>query len=452
MAKAMRLEMPPEPGMDIVVARFERVDECPGLFAAQVAESQLPDGFPFLLDTSSGQIVEPTFEYLFDRIVRHRAYYRGAGKKGPKNTLTLATAVTMADNLRLWWGYLAFRGLHWKSVTGTELASYARGLERVVSPRTGEALSDGTIRQRLTHVIEFYRWTNARGYTAIRSDELDEMRGGGKPSPAGIRAFTYDEWKTLRPLVGPLPSADEYHPRRAPCRDRLMWEVMLHAGLRRMEVCGLTVHQIRALAAKVPAAEDMFSARQIPLSIVKGGPGKARDAIFPVWLINEMLIYADGEERATAATAYARRHKGKEPNALFLNHSWSRRAPGAPMTKARVTGIFNQIMRRARFVRTVRSTDPDTGQVYARERATHCVHDIRHTAAVWRYMAERAGGNPAPWKPVQVMLGHKNEETTRGTYLQVTNLFEAQVSDAALRFFRGLAPGTMVGGKDESDL
>lgn len=418
--------------LNITVARYGRLESCPGFTAEQLAACQLPDGFPFLVNRSSGQIVEPVFRYLYERAAR-------------RADIRLGSALTAADNLRLWWGYLVIRRRGWDQVTPLDIQAYGRGLGRVVSRRSGLLLTDTTLRQRLTHVLEFYRWANKAGYTAIASKHLDarEHASGGREADPEIRALTYEEWNRVRPIVGPLPSDPHYHPAKARCRERLMWEVMIHTGMRRMEVCGLTVHQIRALAATLPVGDDeMFAAKQVRLSIVKGGPRRARDAIFPMWLARELLAYADGDERGAAARAYAKSHRGRTPDDLFLNHASAHRQPGAPMKPKRLDSVLDEVMRRAGLVEVALVTDPETGEVHSRERVLHCVHDLRHTAAVWRYMAERAGGNPAPWHPVMVMLGHKSEKTTKQVYLQVTNSFEAACSDAALRFFRGLAvPG-----------
>lgn len=415
--------------LNITVARYGRLGSCPGFTAEQLAACQLPDGFPFLYNRTAGQIVEPVFRYLYERSVR-------------KADLLLGSAVTAADNLRVWWGYLAYIGKGWQQVTPLDIHAYRRGLGRVLSRRSGLLLMDTTLRQRLTHVLEFYRWANKEGYTALASKHLDakEHESGGRQADPEVRAFTYEEWNRLRSVVGPLPSDPHYHPTKARCRDRLMWEVMIHTGMRRMEVCGLTVHQIRALEAMLPVGDDeMFAAKQVRLSIVKGGSRRARDAIFPVWLARELLAYADGDERGAAVKAYGKAHRGRAPDALFLNHASAHRQPGAPMQAKRVDSVLDEVMRRAGLVDEVLVTDPVTGEVHRRESILHCVHDLRHTAAVWRYMAERAGGNPTPWHPVMVMLGHRSVKTTQQIYLQVTNLFEAACSDSALRFFRGLA-------------
>ncbi len=216
-----------------------------------------------------------------------------------------------------------------------------------------------------------------------------------------------------------------------------MSEIAVHTGMRRHEICALTVHQIRALELKLPeeTAGQEFAAKGLWLTVVKGGAKRARDAILPVWLIRELLRYAEGAERRKAAEICARNNRGREPAALFLNHAWARHDPGEPLSAKRLTARFTEILLKAGFVERVERTAPSTGEVLATERPTHSVHDLRHTAAVWRYMVERGKGNPDPWKPVQVMLGHAHKETTMKTYLQITNTFEAEVSDRALRFF-----------------
>lgn len=423
---------------DITVSVYRTLASCEGADVEELARFQLPPGFPLLVDRATGALVEVVFRYLHHRCVA-------------QNALTLASAMAAADNLRLWWGYLGWRKKAWDAITAADIEAYRRGLERIVSERTGTPLAEGTIAQRITHVLELYRWANKYGPLRKVPVNLSNTRVGSVKLAANpnVSAFTYEEWRALRKQLGPLPSDGEYHPTASPCRDRLMCEVAVHTAMRRAEICGLTTHQIKAAAAKISPDADPFSAVKLLLRVVKGGPRRQRDAIVPVWLVREFLLYLDGPERTAAAARY--RGKAPSPGALFLNHGWSRRNPGGRVVEKRFTAAFNEHLIAAGLVeRADRGWSPDTG-TSGRPRASHHVHSLRHTAAVWRYMAERAAGNPDPWKPVQTTLGHKDAETTRRIYLRITNVFEAQSSDAALAYFRRLAATSRVQ-DDEGDL
>lgn len=410
------------------VASFTGQTTLESVDASSSSDTHLFGGFPYVVNLTTGAIVEPIFRYLYERAAR-------------TTQLRATSARAAADNLRLWWGYLEWRRIDYTRVTSGDIEAYRRGLTRLVSPRTGQRIAEGTLRQRMTHVVEFYRWANARQFTSVADRFLAEKGNlsGGRQLESRVHAFSYEEWARVRPHVGPLPTDPDYDPEERRCRDRLTWELMLHCGMRRMEMCAITTEQVRKLLAHVADTDEDFALKAMRLTIVKGGPKKARDAIVPVWLVRNLGAYLAGPERQAAEDAYARHNSGSLPDAFFLNHANSNRSPGAPLQKQRVDAVFNEVMRAAGLVEAVSGTDPSNGQQYRHVAATHCVHDLRHTAAVWRYMAERASGNPAPWKPVQVMLGHRSEATTIKIYLQVTNLFESVVSDAALKFFRSLA-------------
>ncbi|WP_081757954.1 tyrosine-type recombinase/integrase [Roseomonas gilardii] len=355
----------------------------------------------------------------------------------------LGTARVAANNLRLWWGYLAYRGLAWDEAGSVDIDGFRNGLVRAISPRTGQPYVEGTVSHRLSHLHGFYSWANREGFTRISQSYLedDDNRSGGRQASRRIHAFTYDEWNKLRPMAGSLPTDPKYDPTQHQCRDRLIWEVMLHTALRRSEVCALTVHQLQALMSQIDEKTNEWSAKAIRITMVKGGPKRARDAVFPTWLIRDLRAYLNGDERKNAVLAYRRSHSGKEPENLFLNHAHSKRAPGAPIQPSRLNAIFNDLMRKAGMTEVIAAIDLATGGAMERTIPLHHVHDLRHTAAVWRYQVERKRGNADPWKPVQVLLGHSDARTTQRVYLQITNLFEALVSDAALTFFRQVARG-----------
>ena len=128
--------------VDIGVGRYVPAADPHGAGPDAEADGvRLPDGFPFLVDRGTGEIIEPVFRYLYAKVVHTR-------------TFTLQSAAGAADNLRLWWGYLHHRGCSWDRATGLDIDAYCRGLGRVVSPRTQKNLAETTVRQRRTHVLD----------------------------------------------------------------------------------------------------------------------------------------------------------------------------------------------------------------------------------------------------------------------------------------------------------
>jgi integrase len=419
-----------EDGLDdrlFSIASYRPVNACDGFSLEQLREHQLPTGFPLLYDRASGALVEPVFGYLYNNTVRYRH-------------LNLASAYNAADNLRLWWGYLWYRKLEWDQVSSYDIEAYRRLLNRMSSRLLKMRIAEGTVKQRLSAVISFYKYANRCGFTRISTEFLENPGNtkGGTPSTARIRALTYDEWARLRPYVGPLPSDPDHDPITRPSRSRLTYELMLQCSLRRKEFCGLTVDHVRALCQQLEGEGDDFRLAAVQLTTVKGGPARARHIVMAAPLIRELESYLKGPERKAAASIFTR-NGGEEPTALFLNHATSRRDPGKPLTPKRVSAISAALMRQAGMVECVEVTDEVTGTVETRKVPLHRLHDMRHTAAVWRYMAERAAGNPEPWVSVQIMLGHSLPETTKQFYLRISNLFEAQTSDGFRRFLRAMA-------------
>jgi hypothetical protein len=71
----MQLAENDDDDLDITVRRYVEVTSCPGFTDGELRRFQLPEGFPFLVNRRSGQIVEPVFRYLYDRV---RGYAWGA--------------------------------------------------------------------------------------------------------------------------------------------------------------------------------------------------------------------------------------------------------------------------------------------------------------------------------------------------------------------------------------
>jgi len=175
--------------LDITVSRYLPLSECPGFTASDIASFQLPKGFPILVSRRSGQIIEPVFRYIYERVKGYARYpremfapasfgrERSARQSRPRQ-IRLDTATAAADNLRLWFGYLAFVNKAWNKIGAQDILSYSRGLGIAVSPRTGDLLTKSTINQRLTHVLEFFPLVKCAGRDVPQLSKFGRADGG----------------------------------------------------------------------------------------------------------------------------------------------------------------------------------------------------------------------------------------------------------------------------------
>ena len=198
-----------------------------------------------------------------------------------------------------------------------------------------------------------------------------------------------------------------------PARNRLIADIAWTTGLRLHEIAQLTKYQFLSLSP-APAANVGVEHQLIVL-----GKGKKRRSIaVPNWVVIDALAYIDGERaKAVAATKNL-----KEPTQLILA-GLSSRKPGAPLGQRRFQQLVEEACLGAGLTEIHEVTDPDTGEVHARRKAKHCVHDLRHTYAVLTYWAEKLHGNPEPWKKIQAQLGHEHLKTTVDTYLHFVEIF-----------------------------
>ena len=101
--------------VDIGIGRYVPADDFHGADPDAEADGvRLPDGFPFLVDRGTGEIVEPAFRYLYAKVVHAR-------------TFTVQSAAGTADNLRLWWGYLHTEGARGTGPPGSTSTPIAAG-------------------------------------------------------------------------------------------------------------------------------------------------------------------------------------------------------------------------------------------------------------------------------------------------------------------------------------
>jgi len=189
---------------------------------------------------------------------------------------------------------------------------------------------------------------------------------------------------------------------------RLMAEWAVATGLRRMELCALTVVQVPATTALDVADHPLVG---VPLAITKGD--RPRTAYPPIRLIDRTHWYI-GEDRASLLRRVRRGLPAyRPPMTLFLNRN------GASITRARLTAAFAAAFRVARL--------------------DGSLHWLRHTFAMTMLvrLQAQAAVKPDinPLKVLQILLGHGSIQTT-AIYLRCVELHAGEIA-ASLDYLYG---------------
>jgi integrase/recombinase XerD len=191
---------------------------------------------------------------------------------------------------------------------------------------------------------------------------------------------------------------------------RLMAEWAVATGLRRKELCGLTV-------AQVPTTSELDAADHplvgIPLVITKGD--RPRTAYVPIRLIDRTHWFI-GEDRASLVRRFRRSlPEYRPPMNLFLNRH------GVSITYARLTAAFAAAFRAARI-----------------EGSLHCLRHTFATTMLMRLQAQAAvKPDINPLKVLQILLGHGSIQTT-AIYLRCVELHAREIA-ASLDYLYGSA-------------
>ena len=200
-------------------------------------------------------------------------------------------------------------------------------------------------------------------------------------------------------------------------------------GLRLSEIMTLNPYQFLVLH---PDAESPFSQQSIE---VIGKGNVARNVAVPNWLIADTQAYMEGER--ARVLELGRKRRRRTPSVLFLSGERSL-DPGSPFTPRRFQAIVQDACIAAGLIRVTKRIDSESGVVTQASVPKHCVHDLRHTYAVYTYWVEVGNGNSEPWKVIQAQLGHERLETTIRTYLKYVQLFGPR-GQQDIRTLAGLA-------------
>jgi len=353
------------------------------------------EGVPILLDREM-RLIEPACAWLM-----HVALVRG-------RTRSSQTWRTYGEALYDWWQTLEANAWPWDSVGPGEMAAYRNQMLRP-QYATGKPLARSTINGRLRTIGRFYRWCLGMGLIeqipfATQDLALSRSRPQGFLAhidvSGGHQRVNELTVRHVPMLPRPLsPEAIRHIMTGLSARDRLIIEWAVTTGIRRMEVAGLSIHQIRGAA----------SGPMVPVQIDQTKGGRSRIVYPPSPLLERTRAYVR-EERAVDLRK-ARGAKSKfDPHAIFLTNR------GEPMGPRRVGAMFKAAAENAGVPATF--------------------HALRHTfaAAMLRFLQREAATNPEinPLLTLQVLMGHADLATT-AIYLRVVetdlSVIETSVDD-----------------------
>ncbi len=370
---------------------------------AGAEERCIPAGFPILLDREMA-IIEPVFAWLMEHAVL-------CGRARASETLR-----TYGEHLHDWFDTLEQSGLQWDAVDEGVIAAYRNRMLEGPSPHTGRPYARTTINARVQSVCRFYAWAHRRQLVpALPYREAEHMLldlAGPRP---GLRLVTINTLALAEPERLPRPlradELDRLFAKLGPA-PRLAAEWALTAGLRRKEICGLTIDMI-------PDSRDLDPEEQplvgVPLTITKGD--RPRTVYPPLRLIDRTHWYI-GEARARIVRRCRRRDAGYRPPPNLLLAS-----TGAAITCKRLTALFAEGFAAASIAGTL--------------------HWLRHTfaMAMLARLQIQARDNPDlnPLKIVQVLMGHRSITTT-AIYLRCIELHERDLSESLAWLYGELIP------------
>lgn len=412
----------------------------PGLVVGQLA----------IVSARSGKFHEEATSFLSDR------YCRSGSSKSAK------TWSTVGYHLASWLDYAAAAAIDWRAADEDDLIDFAQTLCNTISRQTGTFYSSSTIENKEGVIRAFYAYLRSKKsycgdisdkassrVTSIRGAYVHTRRGRASGTPRGsrssrsarIRPFSAAELQRALAAVGPRASevlaeagiSEESgtQAKSTACRNRLLLDLGWAVGLRVDEIHGLNKYQFLELIVD----EDAMASSQLIFVAGKGSRGsgkKVRPVAVPNWLIADVQAYLEH----LSPERNAGRH-----TALFLSGQESNK-PGRPIGVRRLQQIVEETCLAANILREVEVISPDTGARSTVFVVGHSVHDLRHTYAVYTYLAECHKGTSDPWKKISAQLGHTLTDTTLKVYLKFIDI---------LGPFEGVIQRTLAATKDRHD-
>lgn len=222
--------------------------------------------------------------------------------------LSKNTVISYAKTIALWLESLEINKITWDSVDAGTAQMFIYMLQR-------ENVGDGTIKLRMTHIQEFYRWSLNKGYIQRLPYEIKRLslKGGQQTTPT-IKLPNKPNRKVKAQSIEDFEKVLASNPRKSSAlnkRDEIIAEIARYMGLRRSEVASLTKQQFLELE---PTEELLL----IEIVTAKSR-GRVDSVLVPKLLLQKILQYIEVERISLIKRMKKLNPEYKEPDALFLN-------------------------------------------------------------------------------------------------------------------------------------
>ncbi|QCG98112.1 hypothetical protein E6C67_30955 [Azospirillum sp. TSA2s] len=305
------------------------------------------------------------------------------------------TVETYSRAIEAWWRMLLLRKLRWWEITSVEFQAWTQKLRQ-------DGLKTSSLHTLGAAVCSFYKWAHASGYidrVPFRiSDGRWKSKGGRGAAAAEPPKVDLGTVRLEKPRIVTAEQFDRILaniPHRDPGlvrRDELMAQCGKWVGLRRMEVVGIKVSQLRGVmeVSLGPNAPIPFFALELDPESTKGKKGglvlvipmlvkKFRDYIAPGGYRDQIVERARQRAKRSGENYV-------EPDEVFLTDR------GAPFKRETLSSYYRLSARKA--------------QVDSR------FHRLRHTAATNVAQVTFDRGSKG-YQVVQNLLRHSDEKTSR---------------------------------------
>ena len=359
---------------------------------------EIPVDFPILVSNAMA-INEPAFAWLVELATI------------PGRSHSVETIRTYGEHLHEWFDALEQSGMDWRTVSETEIAYWRNRMLAQASPHTKRPYARSTINDRVQTVCRFYTWAHQRGWIDVLPFHFVDVRVKKRrqsflahvdPSPGVVAANVLTVAENER-----LPRALRVDQLRRFSRHlkmpyRLIAEWALTTGMRRKELCGLSVAQVPETAHLNADEQPLMG---VALTITKGDC--PRTAYPPIQLLDRTHRYINEEREPLVRRLRAKRPDYRAPAELFLTRQ------GQAISKVQLTRVFSEAFRAAGV--------------------TGSGHWLRHTFAMTMLvrLQQQARETPDinPLKIVQLLLGHNSIQST-SIYLRCVELNAPELSES----------------------